>query len=192
MDIVRKPPRKTKKYVLAGVGMAAVLLLTFFIKNLEPAPPSVERGTLWVDTVRRGPMVRAVRGPGTLVPEQIHLISAVTAGRIEALPLRAGAHVTRETMLLELSNPDVQLQALESQRQLSAAEAQLVNLRTDLETQRLNQQNVVSQIRTQYREAMRQAETNEALGRKGLASTMEVTRAKESADDLKARLAAES
>ena len=121
VDIVRKPPKKTKRYVYAGIGVAAVAVLTVWIRTLEPAAPTVERATLWIDTVRRGPMVRQVRGPGTLVPEQIRWVSAVTAGRVEQIHVRPGLTVTAGTLLLELSNPDVQLEALSAQQQLSAA-----------------------------------------------------------------------
>ncbi len=188
VDIVRKPPKKTKRYVYAGVGVAALALLTVWIRTLEPAAPTVERATLWIDTVRRGPMVRQVRGPGTLVPEQIRWVSAVTAGRVEQIHLRPGAMVHPETLLMEMSNPDVQLEALNAQTQLASAEAQLLTLRTNLETQRLNQKSAVNQIRTQYQEAQRTATLTKALAEKGLASDMELKRATEAAEDLRTRL----
>jgi multidrug efflux pump subunit AcrA (membrane-fusion protein) len=107
---------------------------------------------------------------------------------VEALPVRPGTAVTRETPLLELSNPDVQLQALEAERQLAAAEAELVNLRSSLETQRLQQQSAVAQINTQYQEARRNAEVMAALDKKGLSSSNEVQRANETAAELKSRV----
>ncbi|MEJ7811395.1 MAG: HlyD family efflux transporter periplasmic adaptor subunit [Gemmatimonadaceae bacterium] len=188
MDIKRTTPKSKRKYIYGGVGVAAVALLTVYIRTLEPAAPTVERATLMIDTVKRGRMVRQVRGPGTLVPEQIRWVSAVTAGRVEQIPLRPGATVTLETPIMELSNPDVQLQALDAQRQLASAEADLVSLRTNLETQRLNQQVAVNTARTQYQEAARNATTFEALGAKNLASPMELQRAKESAAELKERV----
>lgn len=187
VDIVRKPPKKTKRYIYAGIGVAAVAVLTVWIRTLEPAAPTVERATLWIDTVRRGPMVRQVRGPGTLVPEQIRWVSAVTAGRVEQIYLRPGAMVHPDDLLMELSNPDVQLQALDAQRQLASAEAELVSLRTTLETQVINQKSTLNQIRTQSQEAQRTATLTKALADKGLASDMELKRAVEAADDLRVR-----
>jgi multidrug resistance efflux pump len=188
LDIKRDPPKKTKKYVYGGIAIVGVALITMALSRMEPAAPSVERGTLWIDTVRRGEMIRQVRGPGTLVPEQIRYISALTAGRIEALPLRPGVSVTPETIILEMSNPDVQLEALEAQRQLSAAEAQLVTLRTTLESDRLNQESQVAQVTREYQDAVRQAEVQEALDKRGLTSAAERDRAKELAQALETRL----
>src|SRR5215218_10258921 len=131
--------------------------------GLKPAAPTVDRSTLWIDSVRQGTMVRQVRAPGTLVPEQIRLISAVTAGRIEQLPIRPGTPVTKGAVILELSNPDVQLQYLDAQRQLSAAEGDLVNLRTTLSTNRLQQESAVAALRTQYNEAERNLNVYDAL-----------------------------
>lgn len=188
MDIKRDPPKKTKKYVYGGIAIVGVALITMALSRMEPAAPSVERGTLWIDTVRRGEMIRQVRGPGTLVPEQIRYISALTAGRIEALPLRPGVTVTSETVILEMSNPDVQLEALEAQRQLSAAEAQLVTLRTSLQSDRLNQESQLAQVNREYQDAVRQAEVQEALDKRGLTSAAERDRAKELAQSLETRL----
>ncbi|MFN2397920.1 MAG: efflux RND transporter periplasmic adaptor subunit, partial [Gemmatimonadaceae bacterium] len=145
----------------------------------------------WIDTVEKGPMVRQVRGPGTLVPEQIRWVSAVTAGRVEQIHFRPGAQVTKETLILELSNPDVQLEALDAQRQLASAEAEYVNLRTNLQTQRLTQQGALNTARTQHQEAVRNATLMKALGEKNLATTMELERSRENAAELKARVAIE-
>jgi multidrug resistance efflux pump len=155
---------------------------------MEPAAPEVERQTVWVDTVQRGSMLRAVRGPGTLVPEQMRWVSAVTAGRVELIHVRPGATVTPESPLMELSNPDVQLQALEAQRQLTDAESNLVTLRTSLESQRLSQRAGLEQLRTQYQDARRTADLMQTLGEKKLASDMEITKAVEAAADLKSRV----
>ncbi|MBC7788535.1 MAG: HlyD family efflux transporter periplasmic adaptor subunit [Anaerolineae bacterium] len=188
MDIKRAPVKNKRKYIYAGVGVAVVALLTAYIGTLEPAAPTVERSTLWIDTVARGPMVRQVRGPGTLVPEQIRWVSAVTAGRVEQIPIRAGAKVTKDTPLMELSNPDVQLELLDAQRQLASSEAELVNLRTNLETQRLNQQATVNTVKTQYQESARTASLMKSLGDKKLASSMEIQRSTEAAEELAGRL----
>ena len=121
MDIVRKQQPKTKRRVIIGIGVAAVLIVgTLALRSLEPAAPKIDRNTVWVDSVQRGPFEINVRGPGTLVPEQIRWITAVTSGRVEQRLLEPGMEVTPETVILELTNPDVQLESLEAQRQLAS------------------------------------------------------------------------
>lgn len=187
MDIAR--PKKTKRgrvaLMIAG-GLAAVAG-TVALTRLEPAAPSVERATLWIDTVRQGTLERNVRAPGTLVPEHVRIVSAVTAGRVEQLVTRAGTTVTPGTVLLEMTNPDVQLQALEAERQLGAAEANLVSLRNQLESARLQQQAAVATIATEYNDARRNAEVIEALDKKGMSSGHEVARARERVEELSSR-----
>lgn len=191
MDIVRTPRKSHKRYFIAGGVLVGIVAVTLALRKLEPAAPTIERGTLWIDSVQRGTMLREVRAPGTLVPEQIRWVSALTAGRVERLPVRAGASVTEQTVLLELSNPDVQLQALDAQRQLAAAQAELVNLRTNLETQRLNQMGVVATIRSEYNEAKRNADVQLSLDAKGMTSANESGRAKDRAAELDERLRVE-
>ena len=188
MDIARAPQPKRKKYVMIGAGVAGLLLMTLALTRLEPRAPGVDRATLLIDSVSRGTLVRQVRAPGTLVPERNLFISAVTQGRVEALPLRPGAVVEPNTLIAVLTNPDVEMQALDAQRQLGAAEAQLITLRATLEQQRLTQQSAIEQLQTQIAEAQRQARTFEALGEKNLASANEVKTAQERAADLAGRI----
>src|ERR1044072_6321407 len=108
------------------MGNFAFVITTEAVAKLKPAAPPVE--SPWTDKVKRGPMVREVRGPGTLVPEEVHWISAVTEGRAERVLVQPGATVKPGTVLLELSNPDEQLQSLDAERALTAAQAQLVQL----------------------------------------------------------------
>ena len=161
---------------------------TVALSNLEARAPGISRSELWVDSVQRGTMVRQVRAPGTLVPENIRYVAAVTAGRVEARPLRPGSPVKSSTILLELSNPEVQLQALEAQRQLTQAEQDLVTLKTTLETNRLSQASMVAQMRTLRATALRDAAVTEGLDAKGLSSKNEVERARDIAIELQARL----
>ncbi len=191
MDIKREPKKKRTKYIAIGGGVAVLILLTIALGMLPAAAPSVDRSTLMIDSVQRGTMVRAVRAPGTLVPEQVHLVSALTAGRVEQLPLRPGATVKGGSMLLLLSNPDVQLEALEAQRQVTTAEAALVNLQTSLATQRLTQQAAVSSAEAAASDARRQATMLKSLGEKKLASANDIAQATEHAADMTSRLAAE-
>ena len=143
MDIIREQkPKKNKRIIQISAGVIVLILITWGLSQLKPAAPTVDRAVVWVDTVQRGTMVRAVRGNGTLVPEEMRLITAVTAGRIEKRFLQPGATIDSTTVILLLSNPDVQVQLLQSQQQLSQAETQLITLRSQLQTQRLTQQGI--------------------------------------------------
>ncbi len=187
MDIPRPKRKKTLRNALVAAGLVLAAAGTAALTRLEPAAPSVERATLWIDTVRRGPLVRQIRAPGTLVPEHVRLISALTQGRVEQIRVRPGAAVEPSTVLFELSNPDVQLQLLEAERQLGAAQASLVSLRTQLETQRLSQQATVATIQSDYADARRTADVYEALGKKGMATVNELASARDKAQSLASR-----
>src|SRR5206468_3008918 len=118
MDIPRTEVaagRRRRRLIYLTVGVVAVGLITLGLSRLEPAAPSVERGTLWIDTVKRGPMLRQVRGSGTLVPEEVRWIPATTDGRVERIRLKPGTEVSADTILLELSNPEVELAALDAE-----------------------------------------------------------------------------
>jgi multidrug resistance efflux pump len=191
MDIVREKPSSRRRYLLIAIAVVGLVALTVSVSRLESRPPSVERSALWIDSVRRGTMLRQVRAPGTLVPEHIRIISALTAGRVEMLPIRPGAVVTPGTVLLTLTNPDVQLQWLEAQRQLSIAKASLVSLKTTLEQQRLTQSEAVAQAEADGNEAARNAAVFEALDKKGFSGANELHRTHDMAVAAQARLGAE-
>ena len=188
MDIPRESKKKKKPYIIGGIAVILLIAATLAISSLEPAAPSVDHATIWSDTVERGTMVRQVRAPGTLVPEEIRLIPAVTAGRVERKLVEPGTRVDSATVLVELSNPEVQLELLEAERQLSSARAQLVSLRTSLNTQRLNQAGVVATTRAEYLDAKRTAENAKKLAADGLISSGELSRARERADEYATRL----
>ena len=192
MDIPREPPKKRARYILAGAAVLGIIVITAALGRLQPAAPSVDRATLWIDTVRKGTMVREVRGPGTLVPEHITWISAVTGGRVDQVLVMPGTKVSASTVILEMSNPDVQLEALNAQQQLSAAEAQLVNLRTTLETQRLNEEGVVATAKADWQQARRTADVAVALDKKGLLSPNDVGNAEDRAAESKTKLDVET
>ena len=187
MDIPRPKPKKTLRNSLIAAGLVLAAGATAALTRLEPAAPSVERATLWIDTVRRGPLVRQIRAPGTLVPEHVRLISALTQGRVEQIRVRPGATVEPTTVLFELSNPDVQLQLLDAERQLGSVEANLVSLRTQLETQRLGQQATVAGLQSEYADARRNQAVYDALGTKGLATINEMQSARDKATSLATR-----
>ena len=187
MDIPRPPKTNTRRYLYVGGALAGLVLVTVALSKLDRAVPTVEASTLWIDTVARGEMLRQVHGPGTLVPEQIRWIAAVTAGRVERKHVEPGEKVSAATVLVELSNPDVELQALEAQRQLTEAEATLVNLRASLETQRLNQQGVIATVRSEYLDTRRAVEVADGLAAKKLIAPTDVQRAKDKQEELDAR-----
>jgi len=187
VDIPRAPTKNRKRYVQGGIVAAGIILLTVLLGSLKPAAPSVDREVLSLDAVRRGTMVREVRGPGTLVPEHIRWISSLTPARVERIFVQPGTPVTATTALLELANPDVQIEALDAQRQLTAAEGELVNLRTSLQGGRLTQAGVVASTRSQYLQAKRDAAVADSLTIIGGLSRNDVTLAHEKADELEAR-----
>jgi RND family efflux transporter MFP subunit len=171
-----------------------VLLLATLVgaSQLRPAAPEVERSTLLIDTVRRGPMLRAVHGTGVLAPENQRIVSAVTAGRVEQVLARAGTPVEAGTILVELSNPDVQLSALDAERQLKLAEAELASLETTLENTRLEREAALAAARSALREAERGLAAAERLASEGLNSANEVERARDQAGEARARHDAET
>lgn len=191
MDIVREKKPNRKRFLYIGGGVLGLVVMTLGLSRLKPAAPSVDGGTLWTDTVTKGAMVRDVRGPGTLVPEQIRWVTAVSPGRVDKKLVLPGARVTAGTILLELSNPDVQIQLLQAQRELTDAEAQLVNLRTTLETQRLNQAGVVATMRSEYRNALRKAAADSSLMAQNLISTSEAALSRDRAEEFTSRLESE-
>ena len=187
MDIPRAPVKNRKRYVQGGIAVGGVILITILLASLKPAAPSVDREIVSLDGVRRGLMVREVRGPGTLVPEHIRWISALTPARVERIFVQPGTQVTPATVLLELANPDVQIEALDAQRQLTAAEGELVNLRTSLHGARLTQTGVVAQTRSEYLSAKRAAVVADSLEIIGGLSRNDVSLAREKASELEAR-----
>jgi HlyD family secretion protein len=191
MDIKREKQRSIKKPVLIGAGIAAVAIVTVLLGQLKPAAPTIDGGTPYTDSVVRGPLVREVRGPGSLVPEQIRFITAVTAGRVEKRHLRPPAEVTPESIILELTNPDVEIQVLNADRQLADAEAALVSLRTSLRSGYLNQASQVEDVRQQYLDAKRRAEAGAELLKKGLIIPLDQQQAADRAKALEQRVSFE-
>jgi multidrug resistance efflux pump len=188
VDIPKAKKKTRKPWVLAVAGACALLAVTVGLSRLRPAAPSVERASVWLDTVKRGPMVRQVKGAGTLVPEYIRWLTADTAGRVERIHVRPGATVTADTLLMELANPDVQLQALEAERQLASAQAELIRMRTELETQRLAQEATVATLTADAADATRRAEANTTLHQKELIGELEVRQTTERSGELSRRL----
>ncbi len=193
MDIKRDPPKKTKRNVLIAGGVLAVVMLTVALSQLEARPPSVARAEVIIDSVQRGELVRNVRAPGTLVPENIRYVAAVVSGRVEDRPLRPGAMVTAGTVILVLSNPDENLQLLTANEALAQAEQNLVTLKSNLESAKLAQEANIARLRTQLAQAERNKATMESLDRtrKGLASENELKAAQEAVTELTTTLGIE-
>lgn len=188
MDKPRTSTKKKRQPVYIGGGIALAALITLGLSQLKPAPPSVDGAAIYTDTVSRGELVRQVRGPGTLTPEHIRIIPAVTAGRVEEIYARPGTHVEPGAILLRLSNPDVELQLLESERQFNAAQTELINLQANLQTQVLTLEGAVAQAQSTYNDAVRQANTAEELAAKGLIAANDASRAKDQVEEARKRL----
>lgn len=188
----RGPLPRRLRLILVLLATAAVLVaVTLGLRRLRAAAPTIERTAVWIDTVRRGPMLREVKGQGTLVPEDIRWITAVAPARVERILLRPGAVVKADSALIELINPDLELQSLEAARQLGAAEAELVNLMASLETQRLAQRSAVASLQSQLGDARRRATADEDLSRRGFLSALEMAQSRDRASELDGRLAFE-
>jgi HlyD family secretion protein len=190
MDILREDlsrQRRRKRVILGAAGVLAALVITLGLSRLKPAAPSVEQTTLWIDTVKRGPMLRQVRGPGSLVPEEIRLISAPTEGRVERILLQPGTPVTPSSVLLVLSNPELVREALDTVWELKAAQAALTNVRVGLESQLMNQKAAAATVQADYKQALLQAETNEGLFKEGLIADLTLKLSTVRAEELKIR-----
>ncbi len=187
MDIQRKVNPRKKWYrwtatVLIALGVVGGV--TWALARLKPAAPSVDRGSAWTDTVKRGPMIRQVHGVGTLVPEELMWVPAVTNGRVERILMRPGAKVSRNTVLLVLTDPALKLAALEADFQVKAAEARLQDLHIQLKSQNLTQQSAVARITTEYEQARLRADRNALLAKDGLLADIDLRVAQSTADQL--------
>jgi multidrug resistance efflux pump len=191
MDVIRTNKKKKRTPIYIAAGVIAAIAITVGLSRMEPAPPSMDDASAWRDTVRRGDMLREVRGPGTLVPENIRFVTAVTNGRVEQVFVLPGARVQPGTPLLVLSNPDVQRLSLEAQQQLTNAQSQLVSLEASLEQTRLNMESSVATIRAAYNNAVRQAKLQEELQKSGVAIKNEVEQAKDQLEESQKRLETE-
>jgi HlyD family secretion protein len=191
MDIVRPATvarqRKRRRIVYAAVGIVVVALVTMGLSRLKPAAPGVDRSTVWIDTVKRGPMLRQVRGLGTLTPVDIQWIPAATDGRVEKIPVLPGTAVQPNTVLLILTNPQLVQETLDATLKLKAAQADYKNLEAQLESQVLTQKSLVAQASAEYNEARMQAETDQQLNKLGVISDLNRKIADGKAQQLKTR-----
>ena len=180
-DLAKKKRRKMTLYV--GIGVVAVVIASIAISSLKPAAPAIDRNLVWVDTVKRGPMVRQVRGIGSLVPENIRIVTSRSAGRVDRIVLRAGAPVTPDSIIVELANPDVIQAAEAADSQLQAAEAEFTNLNVRLGSDLLAMESELARAKSEYETSKLQAEVTEELFKDGLVSGLERRRTQVAAED---------
>ncbi len=190
MDIPRPDvaAKKRKRRIITIAAVAVgVILATIGLSRLKPAVPTVERSTVWIDTVKRGPMVRQVRGLGTLVPEEIRWIPANTEGRVEKIVVRPGAHVEPDTVILEMSSPELEQAAHDAELQLKAAESELVTLRATLQRGLLDQEATTAKAKSDYEQAKMERETDDQLAKNGLIAVLQYKTAQVKEAELKNR-----
>jgi HlyD family secretion protein len=193
MDIQRPASVARKKKMRQGAfavaGLIVVGLVSVFLARLQPAAPTVERATVWVDTVKKGDVPRQVRGLGTLVPvdEARRWIPASTQGRVERIVIRPGAVVTPDTVILELSDPQAQQALLDAEQQLKAVEADMASLEAQLEAESLNQRSVAATVEADFEQARLEKEVNEDLAKDGLVSALVLKQSTVRAESLSTR-----
>jgi HlyD family secretion protein len=190
MDIARPSNARKKRIrqiIYAVVGLAAVALVSFGLSRLKPAAPTVERAVVWPAKVERGPMVRQVRGLGTLTPEDIRWIPATTQGRVEKIILRPGTPVKANDVVLELTNPQLEQQLQDATLKLQAAEAGLANTKVALANDLLQSRGAAAQVEGDFNKAKMQAQMNEELAKDQLVSALVLKQSQVERDQLGVR-----
>jgi len=190
MDIARPSNAKKKRIrqaIYAVVCLLAIGLVTVGLSRLKPAAPTVERAVVWPDTVKRGPMVRQVRGLGTLTPEDIRWIPATTQGRVEKIILRPGTRVKSTDVILELTNPQLEQQLQDANLKLQAAQAGLANIKVQLDNDLLAQRGASALVEADFNKAKMQAQMNEALAKDQLVSDLVLKQSQVDAESLGVR-----
>lgn len=194
MDFVRddlKRKRKTRRLSYSAAAVAVVVALGIFVATLEPASPSVERAALYIDTVKRGEMLLQVRGPGVLVPKDIRWIAAASEARVDRVLVKPGAAVEPDTVLVEMSNPELAQQVGEARAAVSAAEADYAALKVQLQSSVLDQRAVLASVNAEYEGARLESEGQADLAAKGIIPAIDHKRAELAAAQLKVRLEVE-
>ena len=176
MDVPRvgvAAKKRKRRIIIIAACALGLILATIAISRLKPAVPSVDRSTVWIDTVKRGPMVRQVRGLGTLVPEDIRWIPANTEGRVEKINIWPGTRVEPDSVILELSSPELEQAAHDAELQATAAEAELTTLRATLQRGLLDQEATTAKAKSDYEQAKMERETNDQLSKNGLIAELQ-------------------
>ncbi|MCW5965817.1 MAG: efflux RND transporter periplasmic adaptor subunit [Bryobacterales bacterium] len=190
MDIARPDlakKRAWRRISWAALALVSIAVVSWAVSRLQPAAPAVDRAAVWVDTVKRGPMVRQVRGLGTLVPEDILFIPALSEGRVAQVVNRPGVTVTRDTVVLVLTNPELEVQAQDAEWKVREAEARMRNLHVQLESDRLDKEARLAQVQSEYVQAKLKSERDDKLLAEGLAVELDVKLARATRDELAKR-----
>lgn len=190
MDIRRTDVKAGRRRRLIGLALAGCLLLGIGglgLAKLEPAVPAVAASAVWIDTVQRGEMLRQVRGTGVLVPREIRWVAAQSAGRVERILIKPGTRVTADSVLMELSNPDLLQQRDEVEWQLAAAQADLASLQIDLENQLLDRQANLAEVEARFESVRIQAEAEASVARRGIIPTITARQSELQAGQLRVR-----
>jgi len=187
MDVPRTTPPSRKKYYALGCGLLGILALTFGLGRLKPAVPTVERQSILVDTVKRGPLVFQVRGTGTLQPVDVRWITALSDSRVEKVLVFPGATVKADTVIMELSNPELQQAALDAQWQFKAAEGELVSARARLQEALLDKRAGLATVKASDANARLDLQAQEALAKEGLVAQVVLLQTRGKAEELTTR-----
>jgi len=178
MDVKRDPAilkrKKQRQTILAVIGVLVLIGISAWVMNLKPAAPTVDANAAWTGKVIRGPLVREVKGSGTLVPEDIRWITATTAGRVERIVLQAGSIVKPDSVILELSNPDLEQQVTVARLAWQSAEAALANRRAQLSTERLQLETQVANAKSDLEQRELQFTADQELNKLGLNSALQL------------------
>jgi len=191
MDIQRPSNARAKKIrriIYAVIALVSITGVTYGVTRLRPAAPAVDKATIWTDEVKRGPMIRDVRGIGTLVPVDIRWIPAQTDSRVDRIVLHPGAIVKPDSIILELSDPILQRETLDAEYQLKAAQADLENLKVQISSELLNQKSFTATVRSDYEQAKLQHEVDEKLRAEGIGAEVTAKLSKVKAEQLAIRL----
>jgi HlyD family secretion protein len=190
MDVKREgvaDARKKKQRLMYVAGGIVFLVLAVWVARLEPAAPSVERSTVWMDRVARGSMLRQVRGPGTLVPVEIRWVAARTEGRVDRIVVLPGTDVETDTMILEMSNPELEQSLEDAKLQLRAAEARYEDLVVQLQSQLLNQRAQAASVQAEFRTAELQLQADREIHDQGILGDLALKFSEEKAHELELR-----
>jgi HlyD family secretion protein len=191
MDIQRPSNARAKKIrriIYAAIALVSITGVTYGVTRLRPAAPAVDKATIWTDEVKRGPMIRDVRGIGTLIPVDIRWIPAQTDSRVDRIVLHPGAIVKPDSIILELSDPILQRETLDAEYQLKAAQADLENLKVQINSELLNQKSFTATVRSDYEQAKLQHEVDEKLRAEGIGAEVTAKLSKVKAEQLAIRL----
>lgn len=190
MDIARpelKTQRQRRRMIIGGIAALSIAAAAYGVSRLEPAAPQLERQSVWIDTVKRGELLREVRGPGQLVPKETRWIAADAAASVERIVVRPGARVEPDTLIIELANPEIDDQMLAARAALEAAKADLDARRVQLESQVLDQQALIASVEADFQGATLQAEAEGELNRRGIVSALQYRQSQLKADQLGVR-----